>query len=126
MHLVYPPSRVVVFIQSAFDAGTHISPFKRGEIAVGVETRTFDVKGLHDKLYAFKRAQLPLLPGHLSSVYRAQVIFYRTTHHAFASKSTAPFSSFVVDAISFRFHAPCLLDVPCARSSAMFHQGRNN
>lgn len=73
VHLVYPPSRVVVFIQSAFDAGLHIPPMKRGEIAVGVETRTFDVKGHHDKLFAFKRAQLPLLPGHLSSVYRAQV-----------------------------------------------------
>ena len=73
VHLVYPPTRVVIFIQSAYDTGLHIPPFNRGEIAVGVETRTFEVKGLHNKLYAFKRAQLPLLPGHLSSVYRAQV-----------------------------------------------------
>ena len=73
VHLVYPPTRVVIFIQSAYDAGLHIPPFHRGEIAVGVETRTFEVKGLHNKLYAFKRAQLPLQPGHLSSVYRAQV-----------------------------------------------------
>lgn len=74
VHLVYPPTRVVIFIQSAFDAGLRIPPFNRGEIAVGVETRAFEVKGLHERLYVFKRAQLPLLPGHLSSVYRAQVM----------------------------------------------------
>lgn len=73
VHLVYPPTKVVIFIQSAYDAGLHIPPFKRGEIAVSVETRTFEVTGLHEKLYVFKRAQIPLLPGHLSSVYRAQV-----------------------------------------------------
>ena len=44
---------------------------------MGIETRTFDVTGLHEKKYTFKRAQLPLLPGHLSSVYRAQVIIQR-------------------------------------------------
>lgn len=61
VHLVYPPTRVVIFMQSAYDAGLHTPPFNRGEIVVGVESRTF------------KRAQLHLLPGHLSSVYRAQV-----------------------------------------------------
>lgn len=73
VRLVYPPSRVVVFIQPAFDAGLHIPLLKRGEVAVGVETRMFEVNWQHDKLFASKRAQLPLLPGHLSSVYRAKV-----------------------------------------------------
>lgn len=73
VHLTYPPTKVVIFIQSAYDAGLHIPPFNRGEIAVSVESRTFELKGLHDRLFAFKRSQLPLLPGHLSSVYRAQV-----------------------------------------------------
>lgn len=51
VHLVYPPSRVVASIKSAFDADLHnMTPFKRGEIAVGVETRTFEIEGLHDKL----------------------------------------------------------------------------
>lgn len=73
VHLEYPPTRIVIFLQSAYDAGLHIPPFNRGEIVIGVESRTFDVTGLHGKIYTFKRTQLPLLPGHLSSVYRAQV-----------------------------------------------------
>ena len=101
VHLVYPPSRVVIFIQSAFDAGLHIPPFKRGEIAVGVESRTFEVKGLHERLYAFKRAQLPLLPGHLSSVYRAQVIFCSSSS---TSQIYCPLPEFVDKAISIRVH----------------------
>lgn len=73
VHLVYPSTRVVIFLQSAYDAGLHIPPFNSGEIVVGVESRTFEVTGLRDKIYTFRRTQLPLLPGHLSSVYRAQV-----------------------------------------------------
>lgn len=75
VHLVYPPVRVVIFIKTAYDAGLHLERFglNRGEIAVGVESRTFDVEGLHRRLFNFKRSQMPLLPGHLSSVYRAQV-----------------------------------------------------
>ena len=93
VRLRYAPTRIVIFIQSAYDAGLHIPPFNRGEIAVGVETRDFQVTGLHDKIYYFKRAQLPLLPGHLSSVYRAQV---RNTPLCFVSAKTfqsAHFSS---------------------------------
>lgn len=73
VRLAYPPVRVVIFIQTAYDAGLHLEPLNRGEIAIGAETRSFDTTGLHDRLFSFKRTQLPLLPGHLSSVYRAQV-----------------------------------------------------
>lgn len=73
VHLVFPPVRVIIFIQTAYDAGLHLEGLNRGEIAVGIETRTFTALGLHERTFCFKRTQIPLLPGHLSSVYRAQV-----------------------------------------------------
>lgn len=73
VRLVYAPVRIVIFIRTAYDAGLHLENLNRGEIAVGPETRAFEVSGLHKRLFCFKRTQIPLLPGHLSSVYRAQV-----------------------------------------------------
>lgn len=73
VNLRYPPVRVVIFVQTAYDAGLHLPGLNRGELVCGPETRSFGVKGLHDREFTFKRTQVPLLPGHLSSVYRAQV-----------------------------------------------------
>lgn len=76
VELRFPPVRVVIFLQTAYDAGVQLPGLARGEIAVGAETRSYTVSGLHDRKFFVKRTQIPLLPGHLSSVYRAQVRFF--------------------------------------------------
>lgn len=49
----------LIFLQLAYDAGLHIPLLNCGDIAVGVESRTFDVTGLHKRIYTFKHALPP-------------------------------------------------------------------
>lgn len=110
VRLEFPPTRVVIFLPSAYDAGLHIPPLNRGEIPVvpvGVETRSFEVTGLHDRIYTFKRAQLPLLPGHLSSVYRAQVSLFHLLLLSYTPLRALPLVSpvFRSSAVAFRVYS---------------------
>ncbi|CAM9681135.1 unnamed protein product, partial [Hapterophycus canaliculatus] len=73
VHLRYAPFRVFINIKTADDAGLHLDGLERGVIAVAPVQKNFtiDIKSRRRK-FTFKRRQLPLIAGCLSSVYRSQ------------------------------------------------------
>lgn len=70
--LQYPPARVLIHIETADVAGLELDGLPRGVIAVAPETKSFFVVGVHKRKFLFKRTQLPLTAGCVSSVYRSQ------------------------------------------------------
>ncbi|CAN0497974.1 unnamed protein product, partial [Ectocarpus sp. 12 AP-2014] len=70
--LRYAPLRVFVYIKSADDAGLHLDGLQRGVIAVAPVERKFTIVGINKRKFTFKRRQIPLTAGCLSSVYRSQ------------------------------------------------------
>lgn len=72
VNLRFPPIRVLVYLQSADDAGLQLDGMPRGVIAVAPIERTFSVIDINKRKFSIKRHQLPLTAGCLSSVYRSQ------------------------------------------------------
>ncbi|CAN0604804.1 unnamed protein product, partial [Ectocarpus sp. 12 AP-2014] len=72
VHLRYAPLRIFVYIKSADDAGLHLDGLQRGVIAVAPVERKFTIMGINKGKFTFKRRQIPLTAGCLSSVYRSQ------------------------------------------------------
>ncbi|CBJ33415.1 conserved unknown protein [Ectocarpus siliculosus] len=70
--LRYAPLRIFVYIKSADAAGLHLDGLQRGVIAVAPVERKFTIVGINKRKFTFKRRQIPLTAGCLSSVYRSQ------------------------------------------------------
>lgn len=69
-----PPSRVVVHIEAADEAGLHMPGLPRGVIGCGSLERQFyfSVVGRSERTFTIRWTQLPRFAGSLTSVYRAQ------------------------------------------------------
>ncbi|CAM9906537.1 unnamed protein product, partial [Hapterophycus canaliculatus] len=72
VHLRYPPLRVTIYIQSAYEAGLQLDGLPRGVIAVASIEKTLSVVGIAKRRFTIRRRQVPLTAGCLSSVYRSQ------------------------------------------------------
>ncbi|CAM9571321.1 unnamed protein product [Ectocarpus sp. 4 AP-2014] len=70
--LRYAPLRIFVYIEFADDAGLHLDGLQRGVVAVAPVERKFTIVGINKRTFTFKRRQIPLTAGCLSSVYRSQ------------------------------------------------------
>lgn len=70
--LRYAPVRVLICIENAYNDGLYLEGLPQGVIAVGSVDKTFTVIGVNQRMFKFKRTQVPLTAGSLSSVYRAQ------------------------------------------------------
>ncbi|CAN0287289.1 unnamed protein product, partial [Scytosiphon promiscuus] len=72
VNLRYPPLRIMVYIHTAYEAGLKLDGLPRGVIAVAPVEKTFSITGVGNRKFTFKRRQVPLTAGCLSSVYRSQ------------------------------------------------------
>ena len=72
VNLRYAPLRVFVYIKTADDAGLHLEGLDRGVVAIAPVEKEFTIEGIGKRKFIFKRRQLPLTAGCVSSVFRSQ------------------------------------------------------
>ncbi|CAM9627955.1 unnamed protein product [Hapterophycus canaliculatus] len=72
VHLRHPPLRILVYIHTADEAGLQLDGFPRGVIAIAPREKSFSIKCVGNRIFTFKRQQVPFTAGCLSSVYRSQ------------------------------------------------------
>ena len=72
VNLKYPPLRVLVYIKTADDAGLQLQGLEQGVVAFAPVEKNFTIEGVGKSKFTFKRRQLPLTAGCMSSVFRSQ------------------------------------------------------
>ena len=72
VNLKFPPIHVLVYIETADDAGLQLPGFPLGVIRVFPVERQFAIIGVNQWKFTFTRNQLSLTAGCLSSVCRSQ------------------------------------------------------
>ena len=72
VNLQYAPLRVLVYIKTADDAGLQLQELERGVVAFAPVEKNFSIEGVGKRKFTFKRRQLPLTAGCISSVFRSQ------------------------------------------------------
>ncbi|CAB1117516.1 unnamed protein product [Ectocarpus sp. CCAP 1310/34] len=72
VNLRYAPLQVFVYIKTADDAGLHLEGLDRGVVAIAPVEKECTIEGIGKGKFIFKRRQLPLPAGCVSSVFRSQ------------------------------------------------------
>lgn len=68
----YAPLRVLAYIKTADDAGLQLPGLERGVVDFASIEKNFTIDGVSNRKFVFKRRQLPLTAGCVSSVFRSQ------------------------------------------------------